>query len=66
MNLPEVTMKYGVLVDFIRHDSAEILGFRYGLTHDKDALKIMASAGVFVVVVRAQTTQLKDKGDNQA
>jgi len=32
MNLREVTMKYGGLVVFIRHDSAEIWGFGYGLT----------------------------------
>jgi hypothetical protein len=32
MNLREVTMKYGSLVIFIRHDSAEIWGFGYGLT----------------------------------
>jgi len=32
MNLRKVTMKYGRLVDFIRHDSAEIWGFKYGLT----------------------------------
>ena len=31
MNLRKVTMKYDRLVVFIRHDSAEIWGFRYGL-----------------------------------
>jgi hypothetical protein len=29
----EVTMKYGGFIAFIRHDSAEIWGFRYKLTH---------------------------------
>jgi hypothetical protein len=32
MVLREVTMKYGSLIAFIRHNSAEICGFRYGLT----------------------------------
>ena len=31
MNLREVTMKYGRLVVFMRHDSAEIWRFRYGI-----------------------------------
>jgi hypothetical protein len=31
MNLSEVNMKPGLLVVFIRHDFAEIWGFRYGL-----------------------------------
>ena len=53
MNLRLVTMKYGSLVVFIRHDSAEIWGFRYGLTLVIDTLKIMASTGVFVRVVFA-------------
>ena len=46
-------MKYDRLVVFIRHDSAEILRFRYGLTLVIGTLKIMASAGVFVRVVSA-------------
>ena len=53
MKLSEVTMKYGRLVVFIRHDSAEILGFRYGLALGIGTLKIMASTGVFVRVVSA-------------
>ena len=53
MNLREVTMKYGRLVVFIHHDSAEILGFRYGFTHAIGALKIMASTGELVRVVCA-------------
>jgi hypothetical protein len=46
-------MKYGRLVVFIRHDSAEIWGFRYGLTFFIGPLKIMASTGVLVRVVCA-------------
>jgi hypothetical protein len=46
-------MKYGSLVVFIRHDSAEIWGFRYGLTLAIGALKIMAGTGVLVRVVSA-------------
>ena len=46
-------MKYGRLVVFIRYDSSEIWGFRYGLTLVIGTLKIMASAGVFVHVVCA-------------
>jgi hypothetical protein len=53
MNLREVNMKYGRLVVFIRRDYAEIWGFRYGLTLGIGALKIMASAGVFVSIVCA-------------
>jgi hypothetical protein len=49
--LRKATMKYGRLVVFIRHDSAEIWGFRYGLTLGIGTLKIMASAGVFVRVI---------------
>jgi hypothetical protein len=49
----DVSMKYGGLVVFTRHDSAEIWGFRYGLTLGIGTLKIMASTGVFVRVVCA-------------
>ena len=48
MNLREVIMKYGCLVVLLRHDSAEIWEFRYGLK-----IKIMASTCVFVRVVFA-------------
>jgi hypothetical protein len=44
-------MKYGRLVVFIRHDSAEIWGFRYGLTLVIGTLKNMAGTGFFVHVV---------------
>jgi mevalonate kinase len=60
MNLSKVTMKYGRLIVFIRHDSAEIWGFRYGLTLVIGTIKIMASTGVFVRVVCA----LKDSIEN--
>jgi hypothetical protein len=48
MNQREVTAKYDCLVVFIRHDSAEIWGFRYGLALGIGTLKVMASTGVFV------------------
>ena len=47
MNLREVNINYGCLVVFICHDSAEIWGFRYGLTTGIDTLKTMARTGVF-------------------
>ena len=53
MNLREVNIKYGRLVVLIRHDSAEIWGFRYRITLGTGTLKIMASTGVFVRVVFA-------------
>jgi hypothetical protein len=53
MNLRQVTMKYGRLVVFIRHDSAEIWRFWYGLTLGIGTLKIMARTGVFERVVCA-------------
>jgi hypothetical protein len=49
----EVTIKYGRLVVFTRHDSAGICEFRYGLTLVNSTPKIMAGAGVFVRVARA-------------
>jgi len=51
MDLRKVTLKYGRLVVFIRHDSAERWGFRYGLTLAIGNLQIMASTGVFVRVI---------------
>ena len=53
-------MKYYRLVVFIRYDSAEKWGFRYGLTLVIGTIKIMASTGVFVRVVCA----LKDSIEN--
>jgi hypothetical protein len=53
MNLCEVNMKYGGSVVFMRHDYAEIWGFRFGVTLGVGTLKIMASSGVFVLVVCA-------------
>jgi hypothetical protein len=53
MNLREVSIKYGRLVVFIRHNSAEIWGFRYGLVLGIGTLKIMANIGVFVRVLFA-------------
>ena len=53
-------MKYGRLVVFIRYDSAEIWGFRYGLTLVIGTIKIMASTGVFVRVVCALKHSIKN------
>jgi hypothetical protein len=39
------------MVVFIRHDSAEIWGFRYGLTHGIGSLKFMARTGVYVRLI---------------
>jgi hypothetical protein len=47
-------MKYERFVVFMRNDSAEIWGFRYGFTLVIGTLKIMASTGVFVRVVYTQ------------
>jgi hypothetical protein len=53
MNLREFDMKYSRLVVLIRHDSAEMWGFRYGLTLDIGTLNVMARTSVFVRVVCA-------------
>ena len=60
MNLRKATMKYRRLFFFIRHDSAEIWGFRCGLTIDIGTLKIMAGTGVFVRVVCALKHSIKN------
>jgi hypothetical protein len=60
MNLSKATMKYGRLVVFIRHDSAEIWGCRYGLTLVIGTLKVMASTGVFAGVVCALRHSIKN------
>ena len=49
MNLRKANMKYSRLVVSIRHDAAEIWGFKYGLTLVIGTLKIMASTVVRVV-----------------
>jgi hypothetical protein len=46
-------MKYGGLAVFIRHDSAELWGFRYELKLVIGTPQIMAGIGVFVRVVCA-------------
>ena len=67
INLHEVTMKYGRLVFYIRHDFAEIWGFRYGLTLFIGTLKIMAGTGVtFVRVVSALKHSTKNLPQHQA
>ena len=60
MDLRKVTLKYGRLVVFIRHDSAERWGFRYGLTLDIGTLKAMAGTGVFARVVCAPKHSIKN------
>jgi hypothetical protein len=50
------------LVVFIRHDSDEIWGFRYGLTLDIGTHKIMARTGVFVLVVCALKQSISGHG----
>jgi hypothetical protein len=54
-------MKYGRLVVSICQDTAEILGFRYGLTLGIGNLKTMASTGVFVRVVCALRRSISRK-----
>jgi hypothetical protein len=48
------------LVVFIRHDSAMIWGFRYGLTLVIGTLKIMARNGVFIRVASALERSIKN------
>jgi hypothetical protein len=62
MNLSELSMKYDCFVIFIRHDSAEIWGFRYGLTLGIGTQKIMASTGVFVLVLCALNNSVSGHG----
>jgi hypothetical protein len=53
-------MKYGRLIVFIRSDSAEIWGFRYGLTLVIGTQKNIASTSVFVRVVFALKHSIKN------
>jgi Na+/serine symporter len=62
MNTREVTMKYGCLVVSISNDFAEIWGFRYGLTLVIGTLKIMASIGVFMLVICALRHSISGHG----
>jgi len=59
MNLRKVTMKYGRMAVFIRHDTAEIWGFRYGLSLVIGTLKLIAITGVFVRVICALMHSIK-------
>jgi hypothetical protein len=59
MNLRKVTMKYCLLVVFIRHGCAEIWGLRYGLALGIGTLKVMASNGIFVRVAFALKRSIK-------
>ena len=60
LNLLELSMKYGRLVVFIRHDYAEIWGFRYGFTLIIGTRNIMAGTGVLVRVVCALKRSIKN------
>ena len=62
MQFREFTMKYGRLVVFIRHDSAEIWSFTYRFTLGIGTLKVMASTGVFVLVVFAYKKSISGGG----
>jgi len=62
MNPREVTMKYGRLVVFIRHGSPEIWGFRYRLTLRIGNLDIIASIGVFVLLIFALKKSISGHG----
>jgi hypothetical protein len=53
MNQRKIPIKYCRFVVFIRQGSADIWGFRYGLTLIIGTLKIMASTGVFARVIFA-------------
>jgi|AntAceMinimDraft_1070359.scaffolds.fasta_scaffold206685_1 hypothetical protein len=59
MDLLQVTMIYGRSVVFIRLDSAEIFGFRYGLTLVIGTLKFMARTGVFARVISSLKHSIK-------
>jgi hypothetical protein len=54
IELHDVTVIYGRFVVLIRHDSAGVWGFKYGLTQGIGTLKIMASTGDFVREICAQ------------
>jgi hypothetical protein len=58
-NLREIIIKFDRLLVFIRHDSTEIWGFRYEITHGIGALKIIASTVFFVRIVRALKRSIK-------
>ena len=53
MNIRKDITKYAYLIVFIRHGSAEIWGFQYGVTLGLGTLEIMARTGFFGLVVCA-------------
>jgi hypothetical protein len=55
MNVRKLNMKYGRLVVFIRHDSAEIWRFRYGLTRVKRTKQTERKAITVVDLIRLNT-----------
>ena len=60
MNLRKDIMNYAFLIVFIRHGSAEIWGFQYGVTLGLGTLEIMARTGFFGLVVYALNCATKD------
>ena len=60
MNLRKHITKYAYLIVFIRHGSAEIWGFQYGVTLGLGTLEIMARTGFFGLVVCALNCATKD------
>jgi hypothetical protein len=62
MNLRDVTMKYDRPVVLIRHNSAEIWWFKYGLTFVIGTKKNMASTDVFMLVVCALKHSISGTG----
>ena len=66
MNLRKDITKYAYLVVFIRHGSAEIWGFQYGVTLGLDTLEIMARTGFFGLVVCALNWATKEDPSEQS
>ena len=60
MNLRKDITKYAYLIVFIRHGSAEIWGFQYGVTLGLGTLEIMARTGFLGLVVCALNCATKD------
>ena len=59
-------MKYGYLVVFIRHGSAEIWGFQYEVTLGLGAIEIMARTGFLGLVVCALNWATKSDPSEQS
>jgi hypothetical protein len=55
LNLLEATMKFIYFVVVVRHDSAEIWVFRYGLTHGIGTLKFFGQHRRFACGLRSES-----------